>query len=48
LNEPPRPRLSKERGHFFGGAATPPSPRRGIFAPNVHGKSPNSTHLEQV
>src|SRR6266699_7144885 len=30
LNEPPRPRFSKERGHLFDGAATPPLPRRGV------------------
>jgi len=29
LTKPPRPRLSKERGHFIDGAATPPWPRRG-------------------
>src|SRR5437762_2628195 len=30
LNEPPRPRLSKERGHLLDGASTPPLPRRGV------------------
>src|SRR5437773_12480218 len=30
LNEPPRPRFSKERGHLLDGAATPPLPRRGV------------------
>src|SRR6266705_2491394 len=30
LNEPPRPRFSKERGHFLDRAATPPLPRRGV------------------
>src|SRR6266571_3622908 len=30
LNEPPRPRFSKERGHLVDGAATPPLPRRGV------------------
>ena len=30
LNEPPRPRFSKERGRLLDGAATPPLPRRGV------------------
>src|SRR5881396_4362477 len=30
LNQPPRPRPSKERGHLLDGAATPPLPRRGV------------------
>ena len=30
LNEPPRPRLSKEREHLLDGASTPPLPRRGL------------------
>ena len=35
LNEPPRPRLSKERGNLLDGAATPPYPRRGVCLPQV-------------
>src|SRR2546425_9012255 len=31
LNEPPRPRLSKEGDHLFDGAATPPRLRRGVL-----------------
>src|SRR6266699_4577711 len=31
LNEPLRPRLLKERGRLFDGAATPPLPRRGVL-----------------
>src|SRR2546425_472303 len=36
LNEPPRPRVSKERGHFLDRASTPPLPplpRRGVSLP---------------
>jgi hypothetical protein len=29
LNKPPRPRLSKERGHFVNAAATPPWAKEG-------------------
>ena len=35
LNEPPRPRLPKERGYLLDGAATPPFPRRGICLPTL-------------
>src|SRR5437870_4974079 len=31
LNEPPRPRQSKERDHLLDGASTPPLPRRGVW-----------------
>src|SRR6266705_2109398 len=31
LNEPPRPRQSKERDHLLDGASTPPLPRRGVL-----------------
>src|SRR2546422_10403565 len=31
LNEPPRPRQSKERDHLLDGAATPPLPRSGVW-----------------
>jgi NADH-quinone oxidoreductase subunit M len=41
LNEPPRPRLPKERGHFLDVASTPPLPRRGFRAPEPFGNSPN-------
>src|SRR5919197_3259542 len=36
LHEPPRPRLSKERGYLLDGAATPPWPRRGAAAFSTH------------
>ena len=42
LNEPPRPRLAKERGYLLNGAATPPFPRRGILPSHAHGQCPNS------
>src|ERR1041384_3906926 len=46
LNNPPRPRLSKERGHLLDGAATPPWPRRGAAAfPDARQKRPNSRPL---
>src|SRR5437016_14495629 len=31
VNEPPRPRRSKERDHSLDGASTPPLPRRGVW-----------------
>src|ERR1044071_7588578 len=46
LNKPPRPRLSKERGHLLDGAATPPWPRRGAAAfPDARQKSPTPSPL---
>src|SRR6266705_1753241 len=35
LNEPPRPRLSKERDRLFDGASTPPLPRSRVRLPPV-------------
>src|SRR5919109_1231892 len=40
LNEPPRPRLSKEREHLLDGASTPPLPRRGIRLLVEHSQPP--------